>query len=148
MGIKFCACLCTYALISPVHIHRSTLCSFYYYVHKTGWPAIFKMSPIMFILQCISETNKTSHWIRFANILIWLISSLFRKDINLKLLFLTMFLSGFRTRLYWTMIEASKCSLFFCFLEEFQKDLYYLILCYLIVKPCSYRIVLTFNFSQ
>ena len=109
----------------------------------------FKMSPVMFILQCISGTKKkNSHWIRFANILIWLISSLFRKDINLKFLFRTMFLSGFRTRLYWTMIEISKCSLFFCFLEEFKKDWYYLILCYLTMKPCSYRIVLTFNFSQ
>lgn len=108
----------------------------------------FKMSPVMFILQCITGTNKNSHWIRFAKILIWLVSSLFRKDLNLNFLFLTMFLLGFRTRLYWTVIEVSKRSLFFCFLEEFQKDLYYLILWCLIVKACSYRIVHTFDFSQ
>lgn len=113
----------------------------------------FKMSPVMFILQCITGTNKNSHWIRFANILIWLVSSLFRKDLNLNFLFLTVFLLGFRTRLYWTVTEVSKrsfffCSLFFCFLEEFQKYLYYLIPWCLIVKACSYRIVHAFDFSQ
>lgn len=139
----------------PLHMH-----SFLLYTHLGMLFAVFntmftrqvdmqffKMSPVMFILQCITGTNKNSHWIRFANILIWLVSSLFRKDPNLNFLFLTMFLSGFRTRLYWTVIEVSKCSLFFCFPEEFQKDLYYLILWCLIVKACSYRVVHTFDFS-